>query len=122
MPKTREKVFSVSIKDCKVEAIASTGGGGGQNKNRRHTAIRITHEPSGAVGFSADERDQLRNKHVAWSRMARKDVFQRWCRVEASRRSGKKTIDQEVEDMLDSSNLRIETKDASGKWVELENE
>lgn len=117
MPKVLS--HSVSIHDCRVEAIASTGGGGGQNKNRRHTAIRITHPPSGAVGYSADERQQLQNKVTAFRRMAESKEFQQWTRIEASRRSGQKTVDMIVDEMLDSSMLKIEGKDADGRWTTL---
>lgn len=49
--------FSVTIKDCRV--IASTHGGkGGQHANRSCTAIKIIHDPSGAVGQCRDYRSQ----------------------------------------------------------------
>jgi protein subunit release factor A len=101
---SKKLLFSVSIKDCRVEALASTGGAGGQNKNRRHTAIRITHPPSGAVGFSADERDQLQNKRVAWRRMCESEII-----------TGK-SIEDKVEEAMEPQNLKIEVK-KEGRWV-----
>ena len=118
MAKERVKLFSVSIKDCNVECIASTGGAGGQNKNRRHTAVRITHEPSGAIGFSADEREQHRNKVQAFGRMARSPLFQVWARTETARLGGRKSIEQLVEEDLRPKNLKLEVKDTDGKWIE----
>ena len=113
----RKLLFSVSIHDCKVEAIASTGGGGGQNKNRRHSAIRITHEPSGAVGFSADERDQLRNKRAAWVRLAGSRAFQSWQRrISAEILSGK-SVDDLVDESMAPKHLKIELRTPSG-WSE----
>ncbi len=116
---TKQLLFSVSIKDCVVEDIASTRGGGGQNKNRRHTAIRITHPPSGAVGFSADERDQLRNKREAWKRMVGSKEFKVWHKLTVAELMTGKSVDDLVEEAMDPSKLRVETKDSSGRWVEI---
>ena len=118
--KKREKLFSVAIGDCRVECIASTGGAGGQNKNRRHTAVRITHEPSGAVGFSADERDQLRNKQVAFRRLATSSAFQAWCRRVAAEIITGKTIDQKVDEAMEPKNIRVEVRNGEGLWVAAE--
>ena len=112
----REKLFSVSIKDCRVECIASTGGAGGQNKNRRHTAVRITHPPSGAIGYSADQRDQHTNKVTAFKRMAESKAFKTWVRLVASELSTGKTLEQRVDEELTADKLRLETKDAEGRW------
>lgn len=116
MANKREKLFSVSIKDCRVEAIASTGGAGGQNKNRRHTAIRITHAPSGAVGFSADERDQLQNKHTAFKRLAADKRFIAWVRLMAAELSTGKTLDERVDEAMEEKNLKVEVRE-EGVWT-----
>ena len=112
----RKPLFSVSIKDCHVECIASTGGGGGQNKNRRHTAVRITHPPSGAVGYSADENNQLRNKQDAFRRMGESKEFQVWARILASELQTGKSIEQQVEEEMDLKNIKTEVKDEQGRW------
>ena len=116
----REKLFSVTIGDCRVECIASTGGAGGQNKNRRHTAVRITHPPSGAVGFSADQRDQLVNKQVAFRRMAESKEFKAWHLMVTSRLLSGKSIEQVVEEMMEPKNLKVEGHDEHGRWVEID--
>ena len=116
MPKV--KLFSVTIKDCAVECIASTGGAGGQNKNRRHTAVRITHAPSGAVGYSADERDQRRNKEMAFGRMARSSAFQSWVRRTAAELLSGTTVDERVEEAMSGHNLKVEVRDHD-RWIEL---
>ena len=113
----RKPLFTVTIKDCRVEAIASTGGGGGQNKNRRHTAIRITHIPSGAVGYSADENNQLRNKQDAFRRMGETKAFQVWARLIAAELQTGKSIEQQVEEEMDLKNIKVEVKDEEGRWT-----
>lgn len=113
----RQKLFSVSINDCRVECIASTGGAGGQNKNRRHTAVRITHPPSGAVGFSADERDQLQNKRTAFRRMAATKLFQAWTKLYAAQLITGKSLEQRVEESMAPENLKVEVRIAE-KWVD----
>jgi|SRR3990167_4931651 len=113
----REKLFSVSIKDCRVECIASTGGGGGQHKNRRHTAVRVTHFPSGAVGYSADERDQGQNKAAAFRRMAERPEFQAWARLVAAEIITGVTVEERVEKAMLPAKLKVEVR-KDGLWVD----
>lgn len=117
MMATRRKLFSVSIKDCRVECLASTGGAGGQNKNRRHTAVRVTHPPSGAVGFSADENNQLRNKTDAFRRMAKTPAFQAWVRRIAAEITTGKSIEERVEEEMAPEKLKVEVREGE-KWVD----
>lgn len=113
----RTLLFSVSIRDCRVEALASTPGAGGQHKNRRHTAIRITHPPSNAVGYSADERSQLQNKEAAFKRMINTKEFKNWHRIECARRMGAKSVDQLVEEAMQPQHIRVETLNEKSQWI-----
>lgn len=112
----RQKLFSVSIKDCRVDTFRS-GGKGGQNQNKVESGVRVVHEPSEARGEARDSRDQLQNKQNAFMRMAKSPTFMSWVRVEASRRISGKTIDQIVNEDMQLHNLRVEHRDDNGNWV-----
>jgi len=59
------------LADCVVETYRSSGPGG-QNVNRRETAVRIRHLPTGIVVTCQRERSQLRNKRIALEELRRR--------------------------------------------------
>jgi protein subunit release factor B len=99
--------FSITLKDCRVDTFRA-GGKGGQNQNKVESGVRITHEPSGAVGEARDSRDQLHNKRAAFKRMAESKQFQFWLKQEIFRRQGLPTVDQIVDEWMKEINLKIE--------------
>jgi len=112
------KLFSVTKKDLTVQTFRA-GGKGGQNQNKRSTGVRIIHPASGAVGESREERSQYQNKRRAFERLATSQPFLDWVRIEAARVTGGLVdIDDRVNKAMQPRNLRIETKDANGRWVE----
>jgi peptide chain release factor 1 len=54
----------IAASELRVELMRASGHGG-QNINKRETAVRITHLPSGISAHIADERYQGRNKAAA---------------------------------------------------------
>lgn len=62
---------ALNSRDLKVERYRAKGNGG-QNVNKRQTAIRITHTPTGIVAQSQDERNQGQNYKLALSELERR--------------------------------------------------
>ncbi|MGB2762067.1 MAG: PCRF domain-containing protein [Minisyncoccales bacterium] len=66
LPKSKKTQIKIDPKDLKIDIYKSSGPGG-QNVNKRETAIRITHLSTGIVVTSQTERNQLENKENALS-------------------------------------------------------
>ncbi|MEK7136317.1 MAG: PCRF domain-containing protein [Patescibacteria group bacterium] len=61
---TNPKTIAIPDDDLKIEFTRSSGPGG-QNVNKRETAVRITHWPTGLVASSGVERTQEANRRLA---------------------------------------------------------
>ena len=59
------------LAECDVETFRSSGPGG-QNVNRRETAVRLRHRPTGTVVTCQQERSQYRNKQIALANLRRR--------------------------------------------------
>ena len=115
---TKKKLlFSVTKEDCKWDYYRCPGPGG-QHVNKASTGVRCTHKASGAVGQSCDERSQVRNKKIAFERMAKSKEFNKWHKIECARRTGVlDQIEREVERQM--RKIKVEIKE-DGIWVEVD--
>lgn len=119
--KEKELLFSVGPKDFKWDFF-KTSGPGGQNKNKRDTACRCTHIASGAIGIGSEEREQGKNRRIAFERCVNSEKFRAWHRLECARvlidKNERRKIEREIDaELLHEKNLLIEAKDVNGKWV-----
>lgn len=71
LPKPKAAQFKINPSDLRVE-VSKSGGPGGQNVNKRMTAIRIVHLPSGLAVSSQTERNLQQNKENAMAILSAK--------------------------------------------------
>ena len=74
-------------KDIKIEYFRSTGPGG-QRKNKKETAVRVTHIPTGIRAIATESRYQARNREIALRRLEE--------RIARAKRKRKKRIPTKV--------------------------
>lgn len=109
---SKQLLFSLTKKDFEFEFFC-TGGPGGQHKNAKKNGVRVRHPASGAVAEHRDGRDQFLNKRLAFEKLAHLPVFEKWLKIEVSRRLGT-AVDvealamAEVDRQMRPENLRIE--------------
>jgi len=64
LPKPKKTEIKINPADLKIDFYCASGPGG-QYVQKRHTAVRLTHLPTGIVATSQSERNQARNKENA---------------------------------------------------------
>lgn len=91
-----EKSILLRPEDLKIE-FSRSGGPGGQNVNKRETAVRIVHTPTNISAHVSTERSQEQNKQTALS-IIRAKIFKKAEEEQRSiEESMKMTKDTEIE-------------------------
>ena len=101
------------IRDIRIEYYRSRGPGG-QRKNKKETAVRIRHIPTGITVIATESRSQARNRQIALKRLKE--------RLERLKRKKKPRIPTKIstsakERMLKEKRLRSERKRLRQKVV-----
>lgn len=113
----KELLFSVTKDDFNWEYFRA-GGPGGQHQNKTASACRCIHRDSGAIGESRDEREQSRNKKIAFQRCISTDRFKLWYRLKCAELMSGETIAQKLERAMDDKNIITEVR-KDGKWTKV---
>ncbi len=102
------------IRDIRIEYYRSRGPGG-QRKNKKETAVRVRHIPTGITVIATEFRSQARNRQLALKRLEE--------RLERLKRKKKRRIPTRIsasarEKILKEKRLRSEKKRLRHKVVE----
>ena len=101
------------IRDIRIEYYRSRGPGG-QRKNKKETAVRVRHIPTGITAIATEFRSQARNRQLALKRLKE--------RLERLKRKKKRRIPTKIsasakERILKEKRLRSERKRLRQKVV-----
>ncbi len=91
LPKPKSAQIKIRPEELKIDFYRASGPGG-QYVNKRETAVRITHLPTGFVVTSQTERNQLQNKENAMAILEAKLLEKK--EIEESERLGNKRRSQ----------------------------
>ncbi len=105
--------MSKRITDIRIEYYRSRGPGG-QRKNKKETAVRIRHIPTGITAIATESRSQARNRQLALKRLNE--------RLERLKRKKKRRIPTRIsvsakERILKKKRLRSEKKKLRHKII-----
>ena len=112
----KELLFSLTAKDFEWSTFTS-GGPGGQNRNKVATGVRVFHRPSGASGESREYRSQYHNKKLALKKLAESIKFKWWVKSLYDEVM-KVPIEKKVDEQMQPQNIKVEVVNKEGKWVE----
>jgi len=100
--------MEIESRQLRIEYFKSSGPGG-QHKNKRFTAVKVTHIPTGIFSVAAEQRSQAQNKKTALERLKRK--------IEVLTRKRKKRIPVKISRSVKESILETKRKISHKKML-----
>ena len=114
---TRKLLFSVTMKDLRMQTF-SVGGPGGGGKDTSNSAVRLIHDASGAVGEGRETRSNTQNRRAAFTHLVNSKKFKDWHRLECARHLGRPIpetpeqimarVDKMIEEGLRNGDIKVE--------------
>ena len=115
----REFLFSINKKDLKIDYFSGKGAGG-QHRNRHKNCVRLYHKDSKTRVTGQSNKERRSNVKEALSNLVKHPNFKFWLNIRVYESDKqKKTVDELVDEMMNSFNIKVETKE-NGRWVENE--
>lgn len=113
----REKLFSVTKKDFKLNWFSGTGAGG-QSRNKNQMCLRLSHPDSGASSTGQSSKSRAANQREAFNTLIATPKFKLWMNKKILEALENETIEEKVEKQMHPKNLKVEGKE-DDKWTEL---
>lgn len=88
LPEADEVDVEIKPEDLEITATTATGAGG-QHVNKRQSAVRVIHKPTGIEVYCQENRSQIKNRKAAMS-ILRSKLYEKKLREEQEKRANKR--------------------------------
>ena len=116
---SKKLLFSITRKDLKIDFFSGKGAGG-QHRNKHMNCVRLSHPASGAMVTGQSHRERRANIKEAMNNLVKSGKFKMWHAQVVRELMTGKTIDELVDESMVEKNLKIEGRNESGKWAEID--
>jgi peptide chain release factor 1 len=115
---SRRLLFTLTKKDFKVDYFSGSGAGG-QHRNKHQNCVRLRHPASGAIAVGQSHRDRKSNMREAKRNLVNNGKFKMWHTRKCHELLTGKTLDERVDEAMQSENLKVEVQDEEGRWIKI---
>ena len=111
----KEKLFSITKNDLEIDYFSGKGAGG-QHRNKHQNCVRIKHKDSGTLTTGQSSKERKNNLREAFVNLTKHPKFKLWLLKRVHEINTGKTIDEIVDEQMDSKNIKVEFKNEIGGW------